>query len=76
MAMNKCPECNKKVSESAVQCPNCGFSFDEKTAEKYRRAIENRRIRNQEINRKSAKLQLIWFVIFAVIISAVMIWNS
>lgn len=75
MTQHKCPECNKKVSESALNCPNCGFLFDEKTKEKYQSAVENRRIRNREINRKSAKLQLVWLIIFALIIAAVMYRN-
>ena len=24
----ECPECGKQVSDLAVACPNCGFSFD------------------------------------------------
>lgn len=35
MALIKCPECNKQVSDKAVACPNCGFpikdSFEKKT---------------------------------------------
>ena len=27
MALTRCPECRKKISESAQFCPNCGFSF-------------------------------------------------
>ncbi len=28
MALMRCPECKKKVSESAEYCPNCGFSIN------------------------------------------------
>ena len=27
MAMIKCPECGKDISDSAPVCPNCGYSF-------------------------------------------------
>lgn len=49
MALVKCPECGKKVSDTAVSCPNCGYGIKEhfererKQAAKrreYQRAIE------------------------------------
>jgi len=27
MALIKCPECGKEISDTAKQCPNCGYSF-------------------------------------------------
>ena len=27
MALIKCPECGKQVSDKANACPNCGYSF-------------------------------------------------
>lgn len=68
MALQRCPECRKKISESAVICPNCGFSFKEEDLAGYKQRLEQRRLHNQEINRKSAKLHLIWLAIFALII--------
>ena len=35
MALTRCPECRKKISESAQFCPNCGFSFKEDDLEIY-----------------------------------------
>ena len=29
MALVKCPECKKKISNSASTCPNCGFPVGE-----------------------------------------------
>lgn len=31
MALIKCPECGKEVSDAAVSCPNCGFSIKGET---------------------------------------------
>lgn len=31
MALIKCPECGKEVSDKATKCPNCGMPFDEIT---------------------------------------------
>ena len=27
MALIKCPECNKEISDTAKRCPNCGYKF-------------------------------------------------
>ena len=59
---------NKKISESAQFCPNCGFSFKKEDLEIYKQKLEERRQQNAEINRKSTKLHLIWFAIFTIVI--------
>ncbi|OOH85127.1 hypothetical protein BMT54_11855 [Pasteurellaceae bacterium 15-036681] len=63
MALQRCPECRKKISENAQFCPNCGFSFKEADLEIYKQKLEQRRLYNQEVNRKSAKLHLIWLIV-------------
>ena len=68
MALTRCPECRKKISESAQFCPNCGFSFKKEDLEIYKQKLEQRRQKNAEINRKSTKLHLIWFAIFTLVI--------
>lgn len=68
MALHRCPECRKRISDSVESCPHCGFSFKEADLEIYRQKLEQRRLHNQEINRKSVKLQLVWLAIFTVVI--------
>lgn len=41
MALIRCPECHKKISESAQICPHCGFSFKEEDLEKYKKRLKN-----------------------------------
>ena len=41
MALTRCPECRKKISESARFCPNCGFSFKEEDLEIYKQNSKN-----------------------------------
>lgn len=69
MALHRCPECQHKVSDSALSCPHCVFSFKEEDLALYRQNREERRLHNQEINKQSAKLHLVWFIIFALVIS-------
>lgn len=28
MALIRCPECGKQVSDTAKACPNCGYDFE------------------------------------------------
>ncbi|MBN6709830.1 zinc ribbon domain-containing protein [Haemophilus haemoglobinophilus] len=69
MALTSCPECRRKISESAVTCPHCGFSFDEENLALYREKLEQRRLHNQEINRRSNKVHLFWLFVFALVIA-------
>lgn len=39
MAMVKCLECNKNISDKALSCPHCGFEMSKENIEKHR--IEN-----------------------------------
>ncbi|TNG93265.1 zinc ribbon domain-containing protein [Testudinibacter sp. TR-2022] len=71
--LTRCPECRHKVSDSAKSCPSCGFSFDPQDLERYKQQLERLREHKKEVNRKSAKLQLIWLLIFVVFI-AVATW--
>ena len=72
--LQRCPECRKKISENATHCPNCGFSFQSEDLERYKAMLEKRRLHNQEVNRKSARLQLIWLLIFALVIGVAAYW--
>lgn len=76
MALHRCPECRKKISETAANCPHCGFSFHEADLEVYKQKLEQRRLHNQEVNRKSAKLHLIWLVIFVLVIGIAAWWQG
>ncbi|HHF1595831.1 TPA: zinc ribbon domain-containing protein, partial [Haemophilus influenzae] len=67
--LTRCPECRKKISENAENCPNCGFSFKQKDLEMYKQRLEARCLHNEEVNRKSTKLHIIWFCIFAIFIA-------
>ena len=69
MSLTRCPECRKKISENAENCPNCGFSFKQKDLDMYTQRLEARRLHNEEVNRKSTKLHIIWFCIFAIFIA-------
>ena len=69
MALHRCPECHKKISDSVKTCIHCGFSFHEADLEVYKQKLEQRRLDNQEVNRKSVKLHLIWLLVFVLVIA-------
>lgn len=34
MALIKCPECGKEISDKAGECPNCGYPLEDMRVEK------------------------------------------
>lgn len=68
MALHRCPECRKKISDTAEICVHCGFSFKQADLEIFKQKMEQRRKENEEVNRKSVKLHLIWLAIFSIVI--------
>ncbi|WGE88905.1 zinc ribbon domain-containing protein [Actinobacillus arthritidis] len=68
MALQRCPECRHKISESVIVCPHCGFSFQEADLAVYREKLEQRRLHNQELNRQNIKIQLFWLAVFSLVI--------
>lgn len=57
MALIKCPECGKEISEYADSCPNCGYSikdyFEKKKQEKKQKELEKEREERSRKKRKS-----------------------
>ncbi|QLB20949.1 hypothetical protein A6B43_05120 [Vespertiliibacter pulmonis] len=76
MALHRCPECRHKISESSTVCIHCGFSFSENNMASYTQKLEQRRLHNEEINRKSVKLHLIWLIIFTLVIGISAYFNQ
>lgn len=74
MALQRCPDCCTKISQSAQICPHCSFQFDQASLDKLRMLQQQRYQQNQEINRQSTKIQLIWLIIFALVIGITACW--
>ena len=70
MALIKCPECQRDVSESAQSCPNCGFDvkayldFQKREEDKKRQEAQKQL---DELKYSCAFLFLIVLIVFAVI---------
>lgn len=75
MALHRCPECHRKISDQTPHCIHCGFSFREADLALYKQKLEQRRLANQQINQKSVKLHLIWLLIFASVIGLGIFFN-
>ena len=76
MALRKCPECRRKISESAEICPHCGFSFNAADLEIYKQKLEQRRLHNQALSKQNARIQLVWLLIFATVIGLAAWWRN
>ncbi len=58
MALIKCPECNKDVSDSAEACPNCGYGIKlYVTSPCERERIENARMERESKENEKRKLE-------------------
>lgn len=76
MALHRCPDCRKKISEHAEICVHCGFSFKAENLALFKQKMEQRRLENAEINRKSTKIHLFWLAIFSLVIAISAWWNN
>lgn len=61
MALIKCPECGKEISEYADSCPNCGYSikdyFEKKKQEKKQKELEKEREERKKQEEEKERLQ-------------------
>lgn len=61
MTLINCPECNKSVSNTAKQCPNCGYNI--------KAYIKQQKIQNTNLNEnKDEKNAIIFFISVIVVI--------
>lgn len=72
-----CPHCEKDVESRFLHCPFCGKPLHDETAKQiYKQRVAQRIQENRELNKRSARLQLIWLIIFAVVITGVFFWKN
>lgn len=76
MALHRCPDCRKKISEHAQLCVHCGFSLKSEDLERFKQKMEQRRLQNEEINRKSVKIHLFWLAVFSLVIAIAAWWQN
>lgn len=61
MSLIKCPECNKEISDTATACPNCGYSFVNKTMNTHpQNVIDVNSILNKYHGNRQAAVNEIW----------------
>lgn len=56
MALIKCPECGKEISDKAGQCPHCGYPIEQVTIPE-NESIGQNRIPEQQNNIVEQKVQ-------------------
>lgn len=65
MAMIKCKECGKKISDKAKSCPHCGYSY-----------VDSEDIINEDSKKNITKICAVIGIIITIIIIGKMIYNS
>lgn len=71
MALIKCPECGKEVSNSAKCCPNCGCPI--KSHIRTSNSSEHINLSNNEENAKKVKGMKIWKIVSGIISLLIML---
>ncbi|OBW94744.1 hypothetical protein QV08_05405 [Gallibacterium salpingitidis] len=75
--MLSCPQCEKKVNEELTHCPFCQAALHDEAAKKiYQQRLEQDIAHRKAMNKQNAKVQIIWFVIFAIVIGALLWWKN
>ena len=65
MALIKCPECNKEISDKASSCPHCGYPLEKK---------ETKKVRNKEPKKRfSSKEYKLWGLILGICCSVLLL---
>ena len=70
MALTKCPECGKEVSDSAENCPNCGYGikihFEKLRIEQQKKEVYERKLKNVRMPEEPKKMNAAyWLAIFS-----------
>lgn len=81
MALIKCPECGKEMSDQAISCPNCGCPI-----EVVKKEIESKRLKDAELQKiesvkneteakaaKTAKKDLFTLAVIAIVVLCVIV---
>ena len=66
MALIQCPDCGKMISDSAANCPNCGYPLREKTEEQFEKQTKKK-------NNRKFFIRLLEFFILIVAITAFLV---
>ena len=72
MALVKCPECGKKISENAKSCPNCGNPIKKIKRRNFGEKIAN--LENKIKSSKKLKLIIIFSYLFIVLIFIIVVY--
>ncbi|MBP3677266.1 MAG: hypothetical protein J6I97_02855, partial [Agathobacter sp.] len=72
MALIKCPECKKKISDQCNSCPNCGYPIGDYVEE--RNSETNFGVVDSLADNKTPIYKKIWFwVIIGVVVIAIIV---
>ena len=62
MALTDCPACNKKMSDKAKVCPNCGFAFGNASEEEIERKMSLVRFHKKQRVQNQSMIAMLMFI--------------
>jgi len=72
MALIKCPECYREISDKAEACPSCGYKFEPKQLEITSKLIKEY---NRQVTAKPINIS-IWWLPFTLIVIIIIFWTG
>ncbi len=76
MALTKCIECGKEISDKASVCPNCGCPVEQATKSEVLNATSIKQTKNKKLNKILDKMLIVIFSLLAIALIILFIQNS
>lgn len=75
--MLSCPKCEKKINQELSHCPFCQTALHDDAAKQiYQKRLEQDIEQRKAMNKQNAKVQVIWFIIFAIVLTVLLWWKN
>lgn len=76
MALIKCTECGKEISDKASVCPNCGCPVEQMSKPEISNATSVKQTKNKKLNKILDKMLIVTFSLLAVALIILFFVNS
>lgn len=75
MALIKCPECGREISDKASSCPSCGCPIESQKSEIVNNIVNEKIIDLQQPNKSNKKNMLIIAIIAVLVVIGILVYN-
>lgn len=76
MALIKCTECGKEISDKASVCPNCGCPVEQMSRSEVSNATSVKQTKNKKLNKILDRMLIVVFSLLAIVLILLFVVNS